>query len=619
MSALLTEVEFKQQLVPTNQPKKIIEGCLTGIVSFIKVKGGYSILSRYEDDEWLFPISQGTAAAKENNLKVSFKCFNSPEQREMAKWLIFNKNKAGNTVSTNIQERQRLRSFFQWVNESDTLLAYGLTAFSAREYVKHVSSLRNKSTGKLLSSSTKANKFQALEDLFTYCHHFDFVKEHPWAESSSSEQAGHVGNSQKESRNTPKTLIIPDEVLHSLCAFTKSFMDRADELLTYKEKLGEFKPTGNNKYSISAQRKKHLKSLGWDQNLEKFNDELLLLRDSSLFWILLTTGMRIHEVLGIKRGGYRTETKEDQTFYYVKSVSEKTYEGSAEWIAPKITIEAINILSRYAESFQSKLESDLLTAISLDNVKEIARITHISGAIGLAVANNNNNKIAILSGQTITSVRLPNLCKHIKLDWKLSSHQFRRTFANYVVHSDLGDLRALKDHFKHWSLSMTALYAANPELDQELYEELLRERLFVEDEIKSDWFSLEMPITGGDIANKILELRSSDEAVKAFPNRKAMIKAFTNNIPIRATGLGWCTNDDDGCMGGKCEQCEHGVVDTRNTEYWESMLIQQLELSELDDIGESGQQAVKIGMERCENVLTALGADVETMKLDLLT
>lgn len=618
MIALLTEIEFKQQLVPTNQPNKAVEGCLTGIVTFIKTKNGYSILSRYEDYEWLFPKYQGTAASKEFNLKINFKTFKNPHQREMAKWLIFNKIKEGNTVSSNGELRQRLVSFFQWVNQSETLLVHGLTAFSASEYVKYVNSLRNKKTGKLLSIGTKSARFLVMEELFTYCHHFDFVKEHPWAESSSAEQAGNVGISIKESRNTPKTLIIPDEVLHSLCAFTKSFMDRADELLTYKEKLGEFKPTGNNKYSISAQRKKHLKSLGWDQNLEKFNDELLLLRDSSLFWILLTTGMRIHEVLGIKRGGYRTETKEGQTFYYVKSVSEKTYEGSAEWIAPKITIEAINILSRYAESFQHKLESDLLAARSIDNVKEIERLTYISGSLGLSVSSQTK-KISILSGQSFTSCRLVNLCKHIKSGWNLTSHQFRRTFANYVVHSELGDLRALKDHFKHWSLSMTALYAANSELDQELYEELLRERLFVEDEIKSDWFSLEMPITGGDIANKILELRSSDEAVKAFPNRKAMIKAFTNNIPLRATGLGWCTNDDDGCMGGKCEQCEHGVVDTRNTQYWESMLIQQLELSELDDIGESGQQAVKIGMERCENVLTALGADVESMKLGLLT
>lgn len=44
------------------------------------------------------------------------------------------------------------------------------------------------------------------------------------------------------------------------------------------------------------------------------------------------------------------------------------------------------------------------------------------------------------------------------------------------------------------------------------------------------------------------------------------------------------------------------------------MLVQQMKLMQLDDIGEAGRDAARKGMERCEKVLSALGIDVEAMK-----
>ena len=63
---------------------------------------------------------------------------------------------------------------------------------------------------------------------------------------------------------------------------------------------------------------------------------------------------------------------------------------------------------------------------------------------------------------------------------------------------------------------MTALYASNDDLDQELFEELLREKYWVEEEIKYSWFELDMPITGGDIAEKIIQVRSNEQNIKTF-------------------------------------------------------------------------------------------------------
>jgi hypothetical protein len=468
---------------------------------------------------------------------------------------------------------------------SDTTATHGLTAFTSSAYVKHVNTLTSKRKGEVkpLSSTAKVHKFLALEELYRHCEAFDFVKEHPWSDSSAFEQAGRVGESSKEARNKSKTPIIPDEVLIPLCQFTKPYLDKADEILA------------------SAKQK-----------------ESLLLRDSCIFWLLLTTGMRIHEVLGIKRGAYRSETKDDTTFYYIATVSEKTHTGLAEWIAPEITTTAIDILSRLSAPLQAQLERDLQKAQASNDHAEAHRLEVISNHICLSKSLKKGNQINLLSGKTITESRLPNLCKQIGSDWNLSAHQFRRTFANYAVHSELGDLRALKDHFKHWSITMTALYAFNDDLDAELFEELLREKYLIEEEIKQDWFELDTPITGGDMAQKIMQVREDGELIKAFGSHIAMVKAFTASIPIRSVGIGWCTNDDE-CKCGKPDSCESGIVDKWHAPYWTGMLVQQMKLLRLDasDIGEAGIENVRKGMERCEKVLTSLGFDVEAMKLEI--
>lgn len=622
---ILTEAEFITQQCPKPSStvlEQAIAGSLTGIVTYIKLANGeYQTLSRYEEDEWVFPANKGTKAAKASQLKLSFATISDAQMKRMAKWVVWNKMKAGLALSSMLKDLNCLQNYFKWVLSTDTTVAHGLTAFTSSAYVKHVNALTSKIKGEVkpLASVTKAHKFLTLEYLYRYCKAFDFVKEHPWSESSAYEQAGMVGEGLKEARTKAKTLIIPDDVLIPLCQFTKSYLDKADEILAVREKLELFVPTAKDASSQATQKRKYLQTISTEYpKLDDLSDDLFVLRDSCIFWLLLTTGMRIHEVLGIKRSAYRTETKDDITFYYIETVSEKTHTGLAEWIAPEIATTAIDILGRLSAPLQAQLERDLKKAQVSNNHTEAHRLEEISGHICLTTTTTTGNKINLLSGATITARRLPNLCKQIKSDWNLSAHQFRRTFANYAVHSELGDLRALKDHFKHWSITMTALYAFNDDLDAELFEELLREKYLIEEEIKQDWFELDTPITGGDMAQKIIQIRDDGELIKAFGSHAAMVKAFTTSIPIRSVGIGWCTNDDE-CKCGKPDSCESGIVDKRHAPYWTGMLVQQIKLLRLgvSDIGEAGIANVRKGMERCEKVLTALGFDVEAMKQEI--
>jgi integrase len=623
--AELSEIEFKQQqcLAPNSNNEalnKALQGSLSGIATFIKLSNGkYHVLSRYEDDKWYFRADEGTSATVASKLHLDFTGIHDANARAMAKWIIWNQKLKGNSVSSLFNSLLHLISFFSWLSKSDTLAAQGFNAFSAKQYVLHVNAMKTKRKGqwKSLAPTTKAKKFIALENIYQYCHPFEYVEEHPWPESSAYEQAGHVGAAYSESINKAKTPIIPDNTLKALCSFTKGFLDRADELLDLNVKLNAFEATAKDASSQCAQKRTYLQSLSTEfDKLAELSEALLLLRDSCLFWILLTTGMRIHEVLGIKRGAYRKETKDDETYYYIETVSKKTYTGLAEWIAPKIAIDAIKILERYSSDLQARVEIDLAAARARNDHKEVNRLENITNKICLSHSKKGSS-VTVLSGKAVTVIRLPNLCTKIGSDWNLSSHQFRRTFANYVVHSQLGDIRALKDHFKHWSIQMTALYAYNDKLDQELFEELLREQYWVEEQIKFDWFGLDAPLAGGAIAERIMKVRGDDEHIKTFKTREDMVRAYSGNIPIRATGIAWCTNDDDGCMGGKCDECDHGIIDKNNQKHWEGMLIQQFNLSQMDDIGEAGQAAVANGMARCESVLTSLGVDVDKMKVDI--
>lgn len=620
---ILTEAEFMQQQCPLPSDSAIeqaIDGTLTGIVTYIKLSNGhYQTLSRYEDDQWTFPASSGTNATNKSLRTLNFNTTINIHMKRMAKWVVWNKQKNGLALATLRAALKDLNSYFKWVSATDTLVSHGLTAFTASAYVKHINTLTIKQKGeiKLLSIGTKVHKFMALEELYQHCKAFEFVSEHPWPESSASEQAGWIGEAQKESRTKPKTPVIPDEVLVPLSQFTKGYLDKADELFALRDKLNAFVRTAKTEKNQSPQKRKYLQSITTEfDRLDDLNAALLLLRDSCIYWLLLTTGMRIHEVLGIKRGSYRSETRDDVTYYYIESESEKTHEGLTEWIAPQIAKQAIDILGRYSEPFQTKLDRDLVKAKASQDHTEVDRLEEISNHVCLAKSKIQGNTIVLLSGMTITDHRLPNLCKQIGSDWTLSAHQFRRTFANYAMHSELGDLRALKEHFKHWSITMTALYAFNDELDADLFEELMREKYLVEEEIKQDWFELDTPIMGGNMANKIKQLRSDKDLLQIYGSHQEMAKAYSGSIPIRSTGIGWCTNDDE-CKCGKPDSCDSGIVDKRHQPYWEGMLVQQMKLLQLDDIGEAGKAAVEKGMKRCEKVLSALGIDVNAMKQEI--
>jgi hypothetical protein len=197
------------------------------------------------------------------------------------------------------------------------------------------------------------------------------------------------------------------------------------------------------------------------------------------------------------------------------------------------------------------------------------------------------------------------------IDWKLNTHQFRRKFANYAARSQFGDLRYLRDHFKHWSMDMTLGYALNESQELSLFHEIQDELDSIKGGVVEQWFQPHEPLAGG-YGQGIMNWRHGSD-VTIFKDRSSMIKAISDSTAIRSNGHAWCTADDNLCVGNgglettRCVNCDNAVIGRAHARLYQGLYDQLKETLDCADIGEAGMARVRRDIGRCRNVLTALG------------
>ena len=485
-----------------------------------------------------------------------------------------------------------------------------VTPMVAAQYVQHVHRLISPGKpGKPLGSSTKRHQLRSVELCWHRLRDTLSAFDHPWPESSAYALSGHKPSYKS------KTDIIPDDVIRPLFQSAESLLRQADELLGHRDALDKYQPRSKSKASENKEKTLYLKTRGWNLGLGTLKQALRDLRDGCFLIILTTTGIRAHELGNIRRNQWYSEVRDSERFYFLGSRSDKTHAGETSWLCPEITVQAIKVLERLSEPLQRELEQALEEAKAAGDQKKITRLQRDSGCIGLA-KRPKFKTVGLLSIHGLNKC-LKDFAKNLGLNWKLASHQFRRTFANYVVHHKLGDLRYLRDHFKHWSLDMTILYAMNEAQDLELYDEIYAAFDGKRQAIVGHWLEPDTRLSGG-MAGHIRQMRSRSEEVRTYKDRKEMIEAISELVYLRSTGIAWCTNDTGvDCAGGQCEDCEHGCIDDSQKPFWEGLYLQQIELRQIDDLDDSGSKTVERTMERCERVLTDLGVDINRLKEQL--
>jgi len=192
----------------------------------------------------------------------------------------------------------------------------------------------------------------------------------------------------------------------------------------------------------------------------------------------------------------------------------------------------------------------------------------------------------------------------------LHPHMFRRTFARHVVRHDTTNLLALKEHFKHVSLSMTDYYVGN---DLELW------ALMVEEEEKLLFESFDKALQADRMAGPggVRLKRKIDEAItdgrlpREFRGeagahlRKDMIRNLVESgqrvYPCAASNYCWFRPESALCTQGtqpllkRCNPgaCTNSIIMPEHRPHWEKVQRDCEELMELKPQAEPYQRALQ--------------------------
>lgn len=444
----------------------------------------------------------------------------------------------------------------------------------------------------------------------------DPMPEHPWPGTSAAHLAARTGAGTGIRKGC--TPLMPDDVFTTLFQRAWSLVENSALLLDVRDAWLVVKRERGHKWTHSAtcyELARFVKPRGWN-SAGLFNRELLDLRTACYVVAASLSGCRNHELAFIQTGAcYSTAALSDgdvEKYWWMRSRSTKTGVGHTEWMVPEAAVTALRVMERWARPYQEEIAAEIHERRLRDpRDPEIAEAMRHQAALFLGAEPRRKNQVRTLSGQAL-NLTLKAFAASCGLKWKLASHQFRRKFANYAARSQFGDLRYLKEHFKHWSLDMTLGYAMNESQEMELYAEIEGELEDIKAGVVESWLQPDAPLAGGYGAN-IVAWRGSNP-ITMFKDRKHMVRSLSESTPIRSNGHAWCTADDDLCVGNelektRCSGCGNAVIGLAHAHIYRGLHEHLQELARLQDIGAGGQQRVARDLKRCRDVLTRMSQD----------
>ncbi|RMN47788.1 Site-specific recombinase, phage integrase protein [Pseudomonas syringae pv. apii] len=341
-------------------------------------------------------------------------------------------------------------------------------------------------------------------------------------------------------------------------------------------------------------------------------------RDAVLYIVSITSGMRNDEAIGIEVDAWRREVKNGVKFCWVSTIEHKTGKGRVEYLVPELTLDALDLFVKYSVTIRKELELEIgrlaRTIVPSNPAEHLLRLEkarkdskklflgrHAQGG------KLQDKHVEALSGQA-SNAAFDRVAKAAGSDWPLRTHQCRRTYARYFVESRMGrtSLIYLKWQFKHSSMSMTQLYASNPQQDLTLFDEILQQMTEFKIDLIESWLD-DQPLAGG-AGEKIVELRAIP-----IKDRATLLAQTAPHANIRATGHGWCIATERGCGGAglyeatRCPGCKNSVIDEFFAGTWQDIYSQQQELIKIEDAGPAVKQRAERDLQVALGVITSLG------------
>ncbi|EPJ5339930.1 integrase [Pseudomonas aeruginosa] len=595
----------------------------TLIISATQVDGLWVILSRYGDDIWQLDGFTSNVPASQKRLDFNLipTAFRAVMKAMLYRYL--RRGRRGGTRPKGSSMKNIFHDAVPFLRHLEALKLNhigAVTPMVCAAYVNTCKAYRQISRyhGKPLSQRRLEARLKAVEALYELSQYTeDRMPTHPWPETSAKALAGLTGRGAQDS----KTPLIPDDVFCTLFDQAYQLIERGQQLLDLRDVLNALtvQRKGQSYTTVKVAKNRHLAAVGWEGGLKTLNKALIDLRTACYIVLASTSGCRNHELANVQSGSHlRTQDNQGTVYHWMRSSSEKTDAGIHHWMVPEAAVRTLRLMERWALPYQAMITAELLqrrrASPSDPQVVEVNKHRH---ALFLGVALGGN-QVRTLCNASWNSY-LKAFAKDCGLSWNLSSHQFRRKFANYAAHSRFGDLRYLKEHYAHWTLDMTLGYSMDDSwgqhLDLELYTDIQTELDGIKLGVVNDWFG-KTRLAGG-YGRTLKQWQREPQNLLIFKDHASMLKSIAESTAIRSNGHAWCTADTDGCIGNtlertRCGNCNNAVIGSRHTAIYQRLYEELKGLLNCPDIGYGGRQRVERDLIRCHDVLTQLGMPMQT-------
>lgn len=331
-----------------------------------------------------------------------------------------------------------------------------------------------------------------------------------------------------------QTKAIPNEVIEKICAKALPIIDYFYE----------------NDFELSnILDQKIIPPLDRVQSTERLKAHYCNILNASAFFIIgLYTGMRLTEILSIKKDAF--DINKDNLVIIKSTLYKLTSNNNG---IPETWACGLNFDSNYALKAIKVLQK-----ISPNNMDELFFKYSLRKTFNLRTDRSHDI--------------FREFASFCEVDWMLKPHQLRRTFARLIGVSDKTNLLALKEHFKHASLAMTDYYVGtNPDLLEMIGEE---KQLEISEGLD---IILSSESLAGKLGEKIsksnLKFRGNIEA------RKEYIKDMLTNsdLIVIPHEYGFCIYQPEQakCKGetknvglNTCTKCNNFAVSPKHKTFW---------------------------------------------------
>jgi integrase len=574
-----------------------------------------------------------------------------------------------------ISARTLMNNWRQLVPAIKWMVDKGLTSFgelTASNCLAYAQSQQGR-----LKNSTRIINLQVLTTYFDLSEHLtDRLPEYPWFDTAPILLTGNKHILRANGIRLTTTTVIPKRILRLLTQRALDYLEhRSEKILETRDEILKIRLIEKSKLEIEHRKRypngfksiykseeaylgvrlSHVASKVINeacaknglQNLAVFKNEIIMLRTACHVVIAAFSGLRESEFASLEIGCLnKREGFDGDSFFWLTGMTYKLERTPkpAQWLVPEIVKTAVDIATRLGQP--DRIESEQkISAIELvlnsthvleqhrnDLLAELEEIQKHKNALlttsrengrflalGAAAANSSLRKFSKEAGAIVEPSDMEEVGNsdkvHVGEVWPLSSHQFRRTFAVFVARNLLGDLRYLREHFKHWSIDMTLYYARHDHgIDQTVFTEILTERDELQAIILEKWIKTDTPLSGGG-GNRIVSFRNRGD-VKTVSDMREFCRKLGEDVYIRGTGHSWCMASGNGCGGHglydavRCVDCGEGVVDETHLQVWKGIREQQIQVLQCEDLGISSRQRCLDHLHASEKVLSDLGESI---------